>query len=120
MVRHRPDRVGHLIQIELSQIFLRKMKDPRIGFVTITHVGMSADLRSAKVFYSILGDDKAKADTRIGLQKATGFIQKEIADALKLRYTPKLTFAYDDSFEQGLKIEKVLHELKKDERKPAS
>ena len=120
MVRHRLDRVGHLIQMELSQILLRKMKDPRIGFVTITHVSKSADLRSAKVFYSILGDEKAKAATQIGLEKATGFMQKEIADSLKLRHTPRLSFAYDDSFEQGLKIEKVLHDLKKDERKPTA
>ena len=114
MTTHRSDRVGHLIQMELGQILLHRMKDPRMGFITVTHVGMAADLKSARVFYSVLGDGKIKASTQTALEKATGFLQHEIGEALKLRYTPKLTFALDESYDKGMEIDRVLYDLKKE------
>jgi len=66
----RTDRVGHLIQMELSQIVLHKLKDPRLGFVTITHVDVAPDLKSARVFYSVLGDEKVKASSQAALDRS--------------------------------------------------
>ena len=117
MTNRRNDRVGHLVQMELGQILLHRMKDPRmIGFVTITHVSMANDLKSARVFYSVLGDEKIKTSTQIALEKATGFLQHEIGEALKLRYTPKLTFALDESYDKGMEIDRVLYNLKKENK----
>ena len=111
----RIDRVGHLIQMELSQLILHRVKDPRLGFVTITHVNVTPDLRSACVFFSVLGDNKARRDSQTALEKATGFLQKEIGSALQLRYTPKLKFMFDDSLDRGMEIDKVLRDIQKDD-----
>jgi ribosome-binding factor A len=111
----RTDRVGHLIQMELSQLILHRVKDPRMGFVTITHVNVTPDLRSAAVFYSALGDQKARKETQIALEKSSGFLQREIGTALQLRYTPKLKFLYDDSLDRGLEIDRVLRDIQKSE-----
>src|SRR5688572_23123416 len=113
----RVDRVGHLIQMELGQLILHRVKDPRLGFVTVTHVDVTPDLRSAAVFYSVLGDDKVKKDSQTALEKATGFLQKEIGDALQLRYTPKLRFLLDDSIDRGMEIDKVLRRLDQEKGK---
>ena len=112
----RLDRVNHLIQMELGQLILHRVKDPRLGFVTITHVSTGADLRSACVFYSVLGDEKARKDSQIALEKAAGFLQKEIGSALELRYTPKLKFLFDESLERGLEVDRVLRNLEKDQK----
>lgn len=111
----RTDRVGHLIQMELSQLVLHRVKDPRLGFVTITHVDVSPDLRSAMVFYSVLGNPKARKDSQLALEKAAGFLQKEIGTALQLRYTPKLAFKFDDTLDQAMEVDKVLKKLHEEE-----
>ncbi len=116
MQGRRIDRVSHLIQMELGQLILHRVKDPRLGFVTITHVDVTPDLRSAAVFYSVLGDDKARKDSQLALEKASGFLQKEIGTALQLRYTPKLRFLFDDSLEQGLEVDKLLRKLEEDKK----
>ena len=113
----RIDRVGHLIQMELSQLILHRVKHPGLGFVTITHVSVTPDLRSAAVFYSALGDDKVRKETQLALEKAAGFLQREIGTALQLRYTPKLKFMYDDSLDRGFEIDKVLRDIRKDDPK---
>jgi ribosome-binding factor A len=107
----RLDRVGHLIQMELGQLILHRVKDPRLGFVTVTHVSVTPDLRSACVFYSALGDEKAKRDSQIALDKAAGFLQKEIGAALELRYTPRLKFQFDETLDRSLEIERTLRKL---------
>ncbi len=115
----RMDRVGHLIQKELGELILHRVKDPRLGsFVTITHVSPSADLKSAMVFYTVRGDSK-KEEVQSGLEKAAGFFQKQIADALKLRYTPKLKFRFDDSLDRGFEIDRLLYDLQR-QAKPSS
>lgn len=111
----RIDRVGHLIQMELSQLILHRVKDPRLGFVTITHVNVTPDLRSACVFFSAMGDKKVRRDSQTALEKAAGFLQKEIGTALQLRYTPRLKFMLDDSLDRGMEIDKVLRDIQKDE-----
>src|SRR5688572_2460688 len=107
----RTDRVGHLIQIELSQLIVQKLKDPRLGFVTVTHVEVSPDLKWARVFYSVIGDEKKRKSTQEALQRAAGFLQREIGSAIKIRYTPKLTFVFDDSLDRGQEIDRVIHKL---------
>ena len=107
----RTDRVGHLMQMELSQLILFKVKDPRVGFVTVTHVDVSPDLKSACVFYSVMGTDEAKANTQIALEKAAGFLQRETGKVLQMRSTPRLIFRLDESIEKGMEIDKILREL---------
>ena len=87
------------------------MKDPRLGFVTVTQVNVAPDLRSARVFYSVLGDAKEKEDTQKALERGSGFLQREIGTALQLRYTPKLTFSLDESLEKGMQIDSVLRKI---------
>ena len=116
----RIERVGHLIQKELGELILHRVKDPRLGsFVTVTHVSPSADLKSAMVFYTVLGDSKKKEEVRIALEKAAGFFQKQIADALKLRYTPRLKFRFDDSLDKSFEIDRLLYDLQRREDPPA-
>ena len=112
----RIDRIGHLIQMELSQLILRRIKDPRLGFVTVTHVEMTPDLKSALVFYSVLGDKKVKDESQMALERAAGFLQKGIAAALKLRNTPRLQFQFDDSLDQGFEIDRVIRQINKEEK----
>jgi ribosome-binding factor A len=107
----RTDRVGHLIQMELGNLILHRMKDPRLGFVTITHVDVAPDLRSARVFYSVMGDAKTKKSTHDALEKAAGFLQAELGHAIQLRNTPKLTFLVDDSIDRSIEIDQVIREI---------
>lgn len=107
----RTERIASLIQTELSEAVLKKLKDPRIGFVTLTGVDVSPDLKEARVYYSVLGKEKEKEQTQQALERAAGFLQHEIAEALKLRFTPKLTFHLDESLEEGMRIERILKEL---------
>ena len=115
MPNKRSDRVGHLIQMEISNLLLHRVKDPRIGFVTVTHVGVAPDMKSARVFYSVMGGEKAQAECQKGLVKAAGFLQREIGTALRLRYTPHLTFEYDDTIDRRMEIDQVLRQIKQSE-----
>lgn len=113
----RATRVGEQMKKELSDIISRKIKDPRIGFVTVTDVEVSGDLQQAKVFISVLGDDEAKENTLIGLAKAKGFIRSEIGRRIRLRKTPEIIFEFDESMEYGNRIETLLREIQKDEKR---
>lgn len=86
----RANRVGEQMKKELGEIITRKLKDPRVGFVTITDVEVTGDLQQAKIFISVLGDEKQKHDTLVGLAKAKGFIRSEIGQRIRLRKTPEL------------------------------
>lgn len=109
--------MGSLIQSELSELILKRLKDPRIGFVTITGVDIAPDLKQARVYYSVLGEEKEKGGTQKALEHAAGFLQHGIADALKLRFTPKLTFHLDQSLKEGERVEKILHKLESEKRR---
>jgi ribosome-binding factor A len=89
---------------------LGQLKDPRVGFVTVTAVETSPDLRRATVFVSVLGDDAARRRTLDGLRSAHGFLQRRVAGELHLKHTPTLDFAYDDSVDRGLRIQALLEE----------
>lgn len=119
MSNERARRVGQAIQEELGRLFIKGLKDPRIGFLTITGVKMTPDLRSGTVFYSVLGDEAARRETAAGLRAAGGFLRREVGRALSLRHTPELLFVYDESIERGARIEELLQEVKKQGEPPA-
>jgi ribosome-binding factor A len=107
----RTNRVGEQIKKELSQIIQREIKDPRIGFVTVTGVEVSGDLSQAKVFISVLGGEDQRADTLKALEKAKGFMRTEIGRRVRLRHTPDLLFKFDESVEYGSRIESLLSQI---------
>ena len=111
----RADRVGDAVRHELADILLRKIKDPRVGFVTMTRVELSDDLRHARIFVSIMGDEAAKKETMKGLRSACPFIRGELGKRLKMRSTPELAFLIDDSIERGDRMLDTLRKLKIDE-----
>jgi ribosome-binding factor A len=108
----RSDKVGDQMRKEISEILLKELKDPRIGFVTITKVAVSADLRQAKVYYSVFGGEEEKADSLQGLESATGYIKRELGRRMRLKYMPEITFLFDDSLEYGAHIEELLQAAK--------
>jgi len=112
----RTERVSSLLQMELSKLILERIKDPRLGFVTVTHVKITADLKSAVVFLSVLGEKKKKEETFKVLQRAAGFLQHEVGIALKLRYTPKLRFELDDSLDKDFEIGQVIRKIEDREK----
>ncbi len=110
----RIDRLGDLIKEEISSLLIRDIKDPRIRMLTITDVEVSRDIRTAKVFYSVGGDQRAKAETQRGLESAVGFIKTAIAHNLTIRRVPELVFIYDESLDYGQKIDRILEDLKEE------
>jgi ribosome-binding factor A len=113
----RSEKVGDLIREEISQIFLRGLKDPRIGFVTITKVDVSDDLRVAKVYYSVFGGEQEKEESYEGLESAKGYIKRELGRRVRLKYMPEISFKFDDSLEYGEHIEELLRGVKDTEGK---
>ena len=107
----RANRVGEQMKKELGEIIGRKIKDPRIGFVTVTDVQVTGDLQQAIVYISVLGDEKQRENTLIGLAKARGFIRSEIGQRIRLRKTPEIVFEFDESIEYGNRIETLLHQI---------
>lgn len=108
----RSERVADLIQREISDLLMRSIKDPRIGFVTVTRVSVSDDCRSAKVYYSVMGTSEEREASLKGLESAKGFIRRELGKRVTLRYTPELFFQFDPSIEYAIHIEEVLRELR--------
>ncbi|MEW6607468.1 MAG: 30S ribosome-binding factor RbfA [bacterium] len=112
MESFRTAKVGALIKEEISDIITRKIKDPRIGFVTITDVEVSKDLQVAKVFVSIYGDDESKRNTLEGLTNARRFIHNELRKRMRIKFIPEIIFKIDTSIEYGMHINELLQELK--------
>ena len=104
----RSDRVSGLIQEVLSDILKKEIADPRLQMATITGVKMSADLKLASIYYTISGDKKALNAAAQAFNHAHGYIKKKLARQLELRYMPQLRFFYDESFDYGSRIEKLL------------
>lgn len=113
-MHQRPERVGEAIKEEISDILRNEIKDPRIGFVSVVEVEVSPDLRHAKVYVSVLGDDEARVQSLKGLESATGFIRSEIGRRIRLRHTPEILFRLDKSIEHGVKIARLLNEIRPD------
>ncbi|WP_347860587.1 30S ribosome-binding factor RbfA [Salimicrobium sp. PL1-032A] len=107
----RANRVAEQIKKELGDIISKKIKDPRVGFVTVTDVDVTGDLQQAKVFITVLGNEGNTHDTLAGLAKARGFIRSEIGQRIRLRKTPEIMFEVDETVERGNRIESLLKEL---------
>jgi ribosome-binding factor A len=107
----RTDRVGDLMRSEIADLLLRRVKDPRIGFVTVTGVEVSPDLRHAAVFVSILDEGARAAETLDALDRAAGFLRAELGRRMRMKYTPELMFKQDDTPSRAGRIEAMLEEL---------
>jgi ribosome-binding factor A len=113
----RSERTSKLIQREISKLLERDVNDPRLSkLISVTEVELSPDLKHAKIFVSTLGSEiNNKEDMLAGFNNASGFLRKELASHLKLKYTPQLSFHYDDSIERGARLLKLIGELSTDE-----
>lgn len=115
MGEHRQERLRELIKSEFGQILQRDLKDPRIGFVSVTDVELSNDFSHVKIFVSIMGNDEAKRSTMEGLESAKGFIRTELGKRIRLRHTPEVHLIADNSIDRGTRIFELLAEVKKDQ-----
>lgn len=111
----RVERVAEQMKKEIAQLLQDEIKDPRIGFVTVTDVELSNDMQHAKVYVSIYGDEEQKKQTLEALARATGFIRREIGRRIKLRLVPEIVFKYDESIERGDRIARLLSRIKAEE-----
>ncbi len=109
---HRPERLAEAIKKEVSDLFQGELKDPRIGFATITGVEVSSDLKHAKIYVSVLGGNDEQESTMAALKKAQGFIRTELGRRIRLRHVPEITFKLDNSIEHGARVLKLLNEVK--------
>lgn len=110
MAGDRMRRVNEAVREVLSARLAEGLKDPRIGFVTVTSVDTSPDLRQARVYVSVLGDERARDDTLAGLASSHGVLQRGLAVELRMKHTPTLEFIYDDSIDRGMRITELLDE----------
>ena len=108
----RKEKVQDAIQKEVSNILANELKDPRLGFVTVTGVEISPDLRYAKVFYSVLGKEEDHKKSQVALDSAIKFIRKLVAERIQLRFAPEIVFKEDKSSEYSSRIQEVLDEIK--------
>ncbi|MDP3791174.1 MAG: 30S ribosome-binding factor RbfA [Candidatus Omnitrophota bacterium] len=116
MSKQRPERVQEALRQEISKIVIDQIKDPRIGFITITKVEVTDDLRYAKVYFSVFGEKKHKELALKGLNSAKGFIRGQIADRVKLRLVPDISFRIDESLEHTKEIYDLLDRIKKEKK----
>jgi ribosome-binding factor A len=107
----RSEKVADLIQKEISQMLMKTIKDPRIGFVTITKVTVSEDIRFAKVYFSVAGTLKERERSMKGLDSAKGYVRKELGRRIRLRYTPEIMFQFDPSIEYAIHMEELIQSI---------
>jgi len=107
----RSEKVGDLIQKEISQMLLKSIKDPRIGFVTITRVTVSEDCRFAKVFFSVAGTQAQRESSMKDLDSAKGYVRRELGRRIRLRYTPDIMFQFDPSIEYAIHVEELIQSI---------
>ena len=107
----RMRRVDEAVREVLSDAIAKDLLDPRVGFVTLTAVKTSPDLRHARVYVSVLGDDATRSQTLDGLRSAHGFLQGRVAAELSLKHTPALTFEYDESIDRGMRISRLIDDV---------
>ena len=115
----RVEKVHELMKQEISQIILRELKDPRIGFVTVTSVECTGDLREAKVYVSLMGNEAQVKACWSGLNSSLGFIRREIGKRIRLRVTPELSFALDKSLDYSAHIQELLLKIKAEDEAKA-
>ena len=121
MSQTRVEKVQELMKQEVSEIVLRELKDPRIGFVTVTEVKCTADLREAKIYVSVMGSDDQVKNTLAGLKSSMGFIRREIGRRIRLRFTPEISLALDKSLDysahiQDLHLKEEMESMKLNEK----
>ncbi len=107
----RSEKVAEAIHEMVSELLVKGLKDPRIGFVTITGVKVTDDLHLATIYFTVIGSDAEKKGTEEGLNSARGYIRKELGKNLRMRYVPDIIFRYDESVEYGSRIESLLKEI---------
>ncbi|GEK32518.1 30S ribosome-binding factor RbfA [Kurthia sibirica] len=112
----RANRVAEQMKKELGDIIGRKLKDPRVGFITVTDVEVTGDLQQATIYITSMGTEREKKETLKGLEKAKGFIRSEIGSRIRLRITPELFFAFDPSAAYGNHIDDLLRKLHESEK----
>jgi ribosome-binding factor A len=111
MPSQRQEQVQRLLMEEIGDLIRREVDDPSIGFVTITGAEVSPDLRHARMYVSVLGDDEAQRQTMAGLRRARGFLRGKLGRRLTLRYTPELSFEHDDTAAKAQRIDQLLEEI---------
>jgi ribosome-binding factor A len=111
MSSQRPTRVGDQIREEIADLLAREVHDPGIGFLTITHVNVTPDLQQARVYYTTMGDEAARRQSRQALERAAPFLRRQLGRRLRLRRVPELQFFFDESIERHDRIERILQEL---------
>ena len=112
----RSNQVAEELRKIISMIFLEDLNDPRMGFMTVTRIELKDDLRFARVFYSVLGDEKQKASTEEALAANLRFIKHLAIERINMKFAPELRFELDPSIEQSFKIDSILKKIKKDEK----
>lgn len=111
--KSRPEKVGQEIQAAVADMLTRgQLHDPRIGYITVTGVKVSPDLRVARIYYSMIGTEEEIVRTQQGLDAAKGFVRRELSSRLRLRFSPEVFFSYDGSLAEGDKIERLLKEVR--------
>ena len=110
-MQYRSNRLAHQLRDEISSIISREIKDPRVGFATITEVRVSPDLKYAKIFFSVLGPQEKKKDTLEALNHASGFVRRQLGSRLRLRQVPEIQFTFDETIEYGAKMDAILDEV---------
>lgn len=108
----RSERISGLIKKEIGDIVQKKINDPRVGLVSITHVWVSNDLRLAKVYVSIYGDEHDVKETTLVLKKCSSFIRQELGKRIRVRYIPEICFIYDSSIMDSIRISEIISSLK--------
>lgn len=116
----RQDQLGEVIAHELSDLIRTRMKDPRVGFASITDVDLSGDLRHAKVFVSVMGSEEEQRATLNGLNHATGFLRHELAQRLTVRHTPDIHFRLDESIARGAHVLDLINRVSSPEAAPTA
>ncbi len=111
----RAERLAEVIRSETSAIIQRDLRDPRIGFISVTAVMVSADLRHAKIFVSVFGDDEAKRRAMQGLEQAKGHIRSELSQRIEVRFMPEILFRLDESIERGARVSSLLRQVSREE-----
>ena len=120
MTVERMERVNQSLKEEISNILQFELQDPRLEFVSITHVATSRNLQHAKVYFSVLGDEKKARIAQEGLNSATGFIRRIIGKRIRLRYTPEIVFVLDKSIEYSIDIDEKIERIKSESQKSRS
>jgi ribosome-binding factor A len=111
----RTERLNKVIKQEISKLLEREVNDPRLSnLISVTQVSLSTDLKYAKIFVSILGTENNKTEMLAGFNAASGFLRRELASQLRLRYAPQLSFYYDDSIERGARLLKLIGQVSND------